>query len=56
MEVVGGACCLLDQGVVFIVAGTGDPAGERVVAVFYVDGEEVIGRVGFARWVVVAFV
>ena len=35
-----------DQGVVFIVAGAGDPAGERVVAVCDVDGEEVIGWEG----------
>ena len=55
MEVVGGACSLPDQGVVFIVAGTSDPAGERVVAVCYVDGEEVVGRVGFAWRIVVAF-
>ena len=55
MEVVGGVCCLPNQGVVFIVAGAGDPAGERVVAVCDVDGEEVIGRVGFAWRVVVAF-
>ena len=56
MEVVGSACCSLDQGVVFIVAGTSDPAGKRVIAVCNVDGEEVIGRIGFAWREEVAFV
>ena len=48
VQQVGGASCLPNQGVVFIVAGAGDPAGKWVVAVCDVDGEEVIGWVGFA--------
>ena len=48
MEGVGGSCCLPNQGVMFVVAGAGDTARKRVVAVCDVDGEEVVGWIGFA--------
>ena len=48
MEGVGGSCCLPNQGVMFVVAGAGDSARKWVVAVCDVDGEEVIGWIGFA--------
>jgi hypothetical protein len=40
----------------FIVARGGDSARKWVVAVSYVDGEEVIGWIGFAWRVMIAFV
>ena len=48
MQVVGGSCCLPNQGVMFGVAGGCDGARKRVIAVCYVDSEEVVGWIGFA--------
>ena len=39
----------------FVVAGAGNSTGKWVVAVCYVDGEEVIGWIGFAWRVIDAF-